>query len=39
VHPPRQVRPEPFVGRARGLAVEHGDLTRPLDESWEADAE
>ncbi|HWB41758.1 MAG TPA: hypothetical protein VG500_10890 [Gemmatimonadales bacterium] len=39
VHPPRQARPEPFVGRARGLAVEHGDLTRPLDEPWEANAE
>ena len=39
VHPPRQVRPEPFVGRARGLAVEQGDLTGPLDELWEAGAE
>ncbi len=39
VHPPRQARPEPFVGRTRGLAVEQGDLTRPLDEPWESSAD
>jgi hypothetical protein len=39
VHPPRQLRPEPFVGRARGAASEMGDLIAPLDEPWEADGE
>jgi antitoxin (DNA-binding transcriptional repressor) of toxin-antitoxin stability system len=39
VHPPRRTKPEPFVGRARGAALEQGDLTRPLDEPWEASAE
>jgi len=39
VHPPRQLRPDPFVGRARGAASEMGDLITPLDESWAADAE
>lgn len=39
VHPPRQTRPVPFVGRTRGAASRMGDLVGPLDESWEADAE
>ncbi len=39
VHPPRPASPEPFVGRARGTATEVGDVTRPLEETWEADAE
>lgn len=39
VHPPRPVRPEPFVGRVRGAATEVGDLIRPLDDAWEANAE
>jgi antitoxin (DNA-binding transcriptional repressor) of toxin-antitoxin stability system len=39
VPPPRPARPEPFVGRARGAATEAGDLIRPLDDAWEADAE
>jgi hypothetical protein len=39
VHPPRQLRPEPFVGRARGAASEMGDLITPLDEPWEADGD
>jgi antitoxin (DNA-binding transcriptional repressor) of toxin-antitoxin stability system len=39
VHPPRQVRPEPFVGRARGAASEVGDVVRPLEDTWEANAD
>jgi hypothetical protein len=39
VHPPRQSRPESFVGRARGVAEAQGDLTLPLDEPWEAGAD
>lgn len=39
VHPPRQLRPEPFVGRARGAASEIADLMTPLDEPWEADGD
>jgi hypothetical protein len=39
VHPPRLVRPEPFVGRVRGAALEQGDLIRPLDEPWDASGE
>lgn len=39
VHPPRRVRDEPFVGRARGAASEIGDVIGPLDDDWEANAE
>ena len=39
VHPPRRVRAEPFVGRARGAASEVGDVIRPLEDVWEANAE
>jgi hypothetical protein len=39
VHPPAPVRPEPFVGRARGTASDVGELMRPLEDAWEANAE
>ena len=39
VHPPRQSRPEPFVGRARGAVSDIGDVMSPLDEPWGIDAE
>jgi len=39
VHPPRHVGPEPFVGRARGAVSEMGDVVRPLEDAWEANAD
>ncbi len=39
VHPPRRTSPEPFVGRAQGVATRMGDVLGPLDEIWQADAE
>ncbi|MEO7987869.1 MAG: type II toxin-antitoxin system Phd/YefM family antitoxin [Gemmatimonadales bacterium] len=39
VHPPRAAKAEPFVGRARGAVTTMGDVLRPIDEAWEANAD
>lgn len=39
VHPPRVPRPEPFVGRARGVVTRITDIVSPIGDAWEADAE